>query len=444
MAERVSCPIFVGRAEELRRLEAALERACAGEPAIVLLAGEAGVGKTRLVAELAARAEEGAGARVLVGGCIWLGEGALPYAPVVEALRPLVRTLDPAALRSLAGPAHAELAGLLPELGDQRPGPAKPAGYGQARLFELFLGLLDRLGKERPLVLVVEDLHWADRSTRDLLAFVVRNLRSERILLLATYRSDELHRRHPLRPFLAELARGGVERVELEPFGHQELAILLEGILGAPPDAATVDDVLARSEGNAFFAEELVAAAAYRAGSLLPQTLRDVLLIRFEALSDQAQAVLRVAAVAGRRVQHELLARVAGMAEPALLDGLRDTVAHQLLVVGADGGSYAFRHALVQEAVYAEALPGERNRLHVAFATALEAHPELAGGAGPAVAAEIALHWHAAGDQPRALVASVRAGMQAFSGYGFAEAQRHLERALELWERVADAPERAG
>jgi tetratricopeptide (TPR) repeat protein len=445
MAERVSSPTFVGRAEELRRLEVALERAGAGEPAIVLLGGEAGVGKTRLVAELAARAEK-AGARVLVGGCIELGDGALPYAPIVEALRPLARTLDPASLRSLAGPAHGELAGLLPELGDGQPGPADPqgmAGHGQARLFELLLGMLDRLGQERPLLLVVEDLHWADRSTRDLLAFLVRNLRAERILLVATYRSDELHRRHPLRPSLAELARSGrVERVELEPFGRQELATLLEGILGAPPDGATVDDVLDRSEGNPFFAEELVAAAAHRAGSMLPPSLRDILLIRFEALSDQAQAVLRVAAVAGRRVQHELLAQVAGMAEPALLEGLRNAVAHQVLVVDPDGGSYAFRHALVQEAVYAEALPGERNRLHLALATALEARPELA--AGPAAAAEIASHWDAANDQPRALAASVRAGLQALSGYAFAEAQRHLERALELWEQVADAAERAG
>jgi DNA-binding CsgD family transcriptional regulator len=444
MAERVSSPTFVGRAEELRRLEAALERAGEGEPAIVLLGGEAGVGKTRLVGELAVRAEK-AGARVLVGGCIELGDGAVPYAPIVEALRHLARTLDPASLRSLAGPAHDALAGLLPELGDGRAWPADlqgAAGYGQARLFELLLGMLDRLGRERPLVLVVEDLHWADRSTRDLLAFLVRNLRAGRVLLVATYRSDELWRRHPLRPFLAELARSGrVERVELQPFGRQELAVLLEGILGAVPDGAVVDDVLDRSEGNPFFAEELVAAAAHRAGAVLPPSLRDVLLIRFEALSDQGQAVLRVAAVAGRRVQHELLALIAGMAEPDLLDGLRNAVAHQVLVVDPDGDSYAFRHALVQEAVYAEALPGERNRLHVAFATALEARPELA--AGPAAAAEVASHWDAANDQPRALAASVRAGLQALSGYAFAEAQRHLERALELWERVPDAAERA-
>jgi predicted ATPase len=220
MAERVSSPTFVGRTEELRRLEAALERAGAGEPAITLLGGEAGVGKTRLVGELAARAEK-AGARVLVGGCIELGDGALPYAPIVEALRHLPRTLDPASLRALAGPAHAELAGLLPELGDGPPGLGDPqgmAGHGQARLFELVLGMLDRLGREQPLLLVVEDLHWADRSTRDLLAFLVRNLRAGRVLLVATYRSDELHRRHPLRPFLAELARSGrADRVELQP-----------------------------------------------------------------------------------------------------------------------------------------------------------------------------------------------------------------------------------
>jgi DNA-binding CsgD family transcriptional regulator len=447
MGERVSRPSFVGRAEELRRLEAALDRAGAGQPGTVLVGGEAGVGKTRLVGELAVRAEAG-GARVLAGGCIELGEGTLPYAPIVEALRPLARTLDPSALRSLAGPAHAELAGLLPEVGDPRPRPDDPEGMtggGQARLFELLLGLLERLGQQAPVVLVVEDLHWADRSTRDLLAFLVRNLRAERVLVLATYRGDELHGRHPLRPFLAELARGGrVERLELAPFARQDLAALLAGTLGRPPDRAMVDDVLARSEGNAFFAEELLAAAAYRPGSSLPPNLRDVLLIRFEALSEQAQAVLRVAAVAGRRVQHELLAAVAGLAEPALLEGLRAAVAHQVLVVDPERDAYAFRHALVQEAVYGEVLPGERTRLHAAVAAALQADPRLAGGAGPTAAAELAFHWYAAHDQPRALAAAVRAGLDAMAAYAFAEAQAQLERALELWGSVPDAAGRTG
>jgi DNA-binding CsgD family transcriptional regulator len=443
MSERVSSPSFVGRAEELGLLAAALGRAAAGAPGIVLIAGEAGVGKTRLVDEFAAQAAA-EGARVLAGGCIELGEGALPYAPIVEALRSLARGLDLAALRSLAGPAHGLLAGLLPELGDGQ-AEAVPGG-SQARLFEVLLGLLGRLGQQAPVVLVVEDLHWADRSTRDLLAFLVRNLHAERVLLVATYRSDELHRRHPMRLFRAELARGGrVQRVDLAPFGREELATLLAGITGVPPSAATVDDVLARTEGNAFFAEELVAAAAQRAGSALPPGLRDVLLIRFEALSEPAQAALRVAAVAGRRVQHELLAGVAGMDEPALLASLREAVAHQILGVDSDLDAYAFRHALVQEAVYAEVLPGERTRLHAAFAAALELRLELAGGwQQPAAAAEIAFHWYAAGDQPRALATAVRAGRQAWSAYAFAEAQRHLDRALELWARVPDAPERAG
>jgi DNA-binding CsgD family transcriptional regulator len=442
MSERVSSPSFVGRAEELGLLAAVLERAGAGAPGIVLIAGEAGVGKTRLVDEFAAQAAS-EGTRVLAGGCIELGEGALPYAPIVEALRSLARGLDLAVLRSLAGPAHGLLAGLLPELGDGQ-AEAVPGG-SQARLFEVLLGLLGRLGEQAPVVLVVEDLHWADRSTRDLLAFLVRNLHAERVLLVATYRSDELHRRHPMRPFLAELARGGrVQRVDLAPFGREELAALLAGITGVPPTAATVDDILARTEGNAFFAEELVAAAAERAGSALPPGLRDVLLIRFEALSEPTQVALRVAAVAGRRVQHELLAGVAGLDEPDLLASLREAVAHQILVVDSDRDAYAFRHALVQEAVYAEVLPGERTRLHAAFAAALEPRLELAGGAAPAAAAETAFHWYAAGDQPRALAAAVRAGRQAWSAYAFAEAQRHLDRALELWARVPDAPERAG
>ena len=446
MGERVSSPVFVGRVVELGRLHAALERATAGAARIVLVGGEAGVGKTRLVNELAAGVK---GAQVLTGGCVELGEGSLPYAPIVEALRPLARTMAPSDLRELAGPAYGGLASLPPELGEEAgTGPAASGrvdGGGQARLFELLLGLLDRLAARGPVLLVVEDLHWADRSTRDLLAFLARNLRAEQLLRVATYRSDELHRRHPLRPFLAELGRvERVERIDLARFDRHDLAVLLAGILGGPADPATVDDVLARSEGNAFFAEELLAAAAQRTGSALPPSLRDVLLIRFEALSERAQAVVRVAAVAGRTVGHELLATVATLPEADLLEGLREAVADQVLLVDPDRAGYAFRHALVQEAVYGEALPGELTRLHAAFAAALDADPALAGRSGAAAAAELAYHWHAAGDQPRALETAVRAGTLAMATYAFAEAHRHLERALALWDRVPDAAERAG
>src|SRR6266542_3503660 len=216
VVRRVSCPVLVGRAAEVARLRAALERAAAGEPAVVV-AGEAGVGKTRLVAELLHDAADG-GVVALTGGCLDVGDGVLAYAPLVEALRQLARVLEPGELERVLGGARA----------------------APARLFELLLGVLHRLAGRGPLLLVVEDLHWADQSTRDLLGFLVRNLRGG-VALVATYRSDELHRRHPLRPFLAELDRGG--RAEL-----------LAGILDEPAAPALVGEILARSEGNPFFA----------------------------------------------------------------------------------------------------------------------------------------------------------------------------------------------
>src|SRR6266702_8579457 len=163
------------------------------------------------------------------------------------------------------------------------------------RLFELLLGVLHRLAERAPLLLVVEDLHWADQSTRDLLGFLVRNLRAG-VALLLTYRSDDLHRRHPLRPFLGELDRSGrTERLELGRLGRRELGELLAGILGEPPPAALVGEILARSEGNPFFAEELLAARVGGAGGSaeLPEVLRDLLLARVEALPEATQRMLQ-------------------------------------------------------------------------------------------------------------------------------------------------------
>ena len=275
-----SSPTVVGRVQELRLVEAARERAVNGEPAVVLVGGEAGVGKTRLVAELAARC--GAeGMRVLYGGCVPVGGEGLPYAPVVEALRALPDELGVDGVRELAGPSWRELARLLPGLGE--PGVSSAGQAAQARLFELLLGLLARLTEQMPVALVVEDLHWADQSTRDLLAFLVRNLRHERVLLVVSYRSDETQRTR-LGPYLAELYRGGpVQRLELPRLDRAETAAQLVGILGAAPAVDLVDGVFARSQGNPFFTEELLESV--RAGSgTLPTTMRDLLQGRIEAL----------------------------------------------------------------------------------------------------------------------------------------------------------------
>jgi DNA-binding NarL/FixJ family response regulator len=449
VARRVSSPELIGRSEELAALQAAVERAAGGDAAAVFVAGESGVGKTRLLRELE-RSATADGARVLRGDCVAFGAGGLPYAPLAGALRGLLRELGPEAFDDLVGPRRAEIGRVLPELSPAEGAGAEPAPavaatgepLAQARLFGALRGLLDQLAAQAPVVLLIEDLHWADRATLEFLSSLLRGLRDERLVVICTYRSDELHRRHPLRPFLAEEERREViERVVLSPLSPAELAAQVTGILGEAADAQLVARVYERSQGNPFFAEELLAASAEADGPL-PASLRDVLSLRIEALPGDARGVLRVAAAAGQRIGHRLLAAVADLPEPALLEALRAALAQHVLVQEPDG--YAFRHALLQETAYADLLPGERTALHLALAQALSADASLADGTGGAAETELAHHWRAAHRLPEALAAHVQAGLQAERVYAFAEAGQQLESALELWDRVEDAEERAG
>jgi DNA-binding NarL/FixJ family response regulator len=428
--------VFVGRAEELDQLLAVLARAEQGRPAVGLVAGDAGVGKTRLLDELAVRAEA-RGARVLVGGCMEAGDVGLPYVPFVDAFRDVGGRPGEAALAAPTVAAVPSLGRLLPKVAEEGIAPLPPSdAFERVQLFDGVLSLLVGLSELSPVLLLVEDLHWADRSTRDLLTFLVRTLRTGRVAVVASYRSDELHRRHPLRPLLAELVRvPDLERVDLRPFSRAELAQHLEALTGGRLPSGAVDRILIRSEGNAFYAEELLAAGAARAEVALPAALADVLLARIEAISDLAQDVLKVAAVAGRRVDHRLLAAAAGLPEAELEQGLREAIADQVLVVDPAGESYRFRHALLQEIVYGDLLPGERTRLHATYA-------RLLADSGPA--AELAWHALASHDLPGALGALVRAATEAREVFAPAEAYRHLTQAIELWERVPDAAAVAG
>jgi predicted ATPase len=446
MTGRRSAPTIIGRDRELDAMTGRLDTALEGSPTHLLVAGEAGIGKTRLVAETSRLAAE-RGMRVLAGACANIGDGGVPYGPIVEALRGLSRDLAPDDLAEIVGPSGGDLARLVPALSSAVvPETGGDTNASQARVLEALLGLLQRLAERKPVLLVMEDLHWADPATRDSIAFIVRNLRSDRVLLLLTFRSDELHRRHPLMAWLAELERSGrVERIDLERLDPAHTNELLNGILGEKPAARLVDRIHARSDGNPFFVEELVMAGdtAPERGSL-PPTLHGILVTRLAAAPDLAQIVIGAAAVAGRRVEHGLLAAVAGLDETDLLDGLRSAVSNQLLVVEADprvGDVYAFRHALLQEAAYEELLPGERRRLHGAVA---EAIAEQDPGAGVSAAwhwSELAFHWSAARDDLRAFEASVRAGAAAERNFAFADAARHDERALDAWSGIAD-PER--
>jgi DNA-binding CsgD family transcriptional regulator len=445
---RVSSPIFIGRSDELERLRMALERAGSGTASKFLVAGEAGVGKTRLVTELAGAARE-QGRLVLSGGCIDLGDASVPYAPIVEALRTWARSATEDELAEILGHGRSELARLVPDLG-QAPdsAPSAPGGLSlgsaQGRLFELVLGVLQRLSAAGAVILVVEDLHWSDRSTRDLLAFLVRNIRDMGVLLVMTYRSDELHRRHPLLPFLAELERSGhVERLELNRFDRREQGAQLRGIAGPDLDQALVDSIHARSNGNPFFAEELLVSARDRGTTELPPTLREVLLAHVAVLSEPAQEFLRIASAAGQRVDPVLLASATGVEGATLYETLREAVGHQILVPEMVAGEerYAFRHALLQEAVYDDLLPGERTRLHGAFARTLD---DARIGGDSSRLSEIAFHWYAAHDVPRAFDSALLAAAAAEGSYAFPEALAQYERALELWDQVPDAESRAG
>jgi DNA-binding CsgD family transcriptional regulator len=303
-------------------------------------------------------------------------------------------------------------------------------------VFEALLALLDTLSRDAPLVVSIEDIHWADASTRGFLMFLAHTLCSERILVVATYRSDELHRRHPLRPVLAELERDArSRRIELARLTREELADQLADILGARPSSELVERLYVRSEGNPLFTEELLAAGLDGRGAL-PPTLRDALMVRVERLSDVAQDLLRLLAI-GRRLSHALLQDASGLGPRAVNDGLREAVAGQILVATPDE-TYAFRHALLREVVADDLLPGERAQLHRALALTLERRVAEQGG-GAHLAAGIAHHWAGAGDQPRALVAAVRAAEAAERVQAYGEAAALLERALDLWERVPDA-----
>jgi DNA-binding CsgD family transcriptional regulator/tetratricopeptide (TPR) repeat protein len=430
MASRVSSRELVGREEELALLMDLVGRAAAGEGGAVLVTGEAGVGKSRLLVELGRRAREN-GTLVSVGECVDLAAAELSYAPIVGALRELVRDRSEPELVRLMGSARPELARLLPELGE--PAPVVAASGGQARLFELLLGVFSRLGRERPLLLLLEDIHWADSASLDLLSFLVRNLRSERLVIVVTVRTDELGPEHPLRPLLTELQSGGrAQRIDLEALSRDEMAAQVAGITGSKPRSEVVQRLFDRSQGNPFFTEELLAVGV---DSELPASSREALLARLDRLSAPAREVLGVAAVAGRTVDHRLLAAVSRFPERELISALRDSVAHHVLI--SDGLRYTFRHALLREAVYRDLVAGERAPLHAALARALTDHPRLAN-TPTGQAAEVAHHWNAAGEEGPALTASIQAGAEAEHVYAIGEARRHLERALELWPRVND------
>jgi DNA-binding CsgD family transcriptional regulator len=435
---------MVGRDGELRRLLALLDDADGGQAVAALVSGDAGVGKSRLVSEVTRLAEE-RGFTVLSGQCAELGD-SVPYLPLADALRGAAQSTGVQDAMS----SRPALGRLLPEGGYGQLDNEIRSGLARQQMFGEVLGLLAELAAATPVLLVLEDLHWADASTRDLVTFLSRMLHRERVALIGTYRTDDLHRRHPLRPVVAELLRlPGVIAVDLAPLAPSALAEHLTAALTSQAggsgriDATTLNGIVARAEGNAYYAEELLAAWAHgdqAERQSLPAGLAALLLSRVERLSDEAQRVLRAAAAAGRRADDELVQAASGLAPAEYEAAVREAVTHQLLVPdGAEG--YVFRHALLREAVYGDLLPGERTRLHATMSSLLSDEQRLAV---PGTAAELAQHCLASHDIPGAFAASIRAGDEAEQLGAPAEAHRHYDQALALWERVADPEETAG
>jgi DNA-binding CsgD family transcriptional regulator len=419
---------LVGRDAELARLRGLLDDAAAGRAVAGLVSGDAGIGKSRLVAE-AMQIAAGDGFTVLCGQCAEIGD-SVPYLPFADAFR----TAPPHVEKAIK--ARPVLSRLLPD-GDGQAQEADWAGLARQQMFGAVLSLLSELAVDSPVLLVIEDLHWADATTRHLVTFLARMLHRERVAIIGTYRTDDLHRRHPLRGVIAELLRlPMVALVELGPFSAAALAEILSNVPNAPlpSSAATLNSLVERAEGNAYYAEELLTASSCTEGTL-PTGLAALLLSRVERVSDAAQQVLRAAAVAGGGAADDLVRAASGLPDDVYEEAVREAAGHQLLAPdGPDG--YRFRHALLREAVYGDLMPGERTRLHARLASL------LVGVSG--AAAELAHHSMASHDIPGAFTASVRAGTEAERLGAPAEAHRHYDLALELWVRVAAAERIAG
>lgn len=446
MTGRVSSPRLVGREDELARLRAAVDDANGGRSRFILMAGDAGIGKSRLAADFVRSLEPDI--HTLVGGCLAIADGGLPYAPFAEALRRLSRELDPAALDQVLGPARAELSRLVPDLAVDGPAPAGPSlrladRAGQARLFELLLGLLGRLGVDQPVVLIVEDVHWADEATRDLLTYLVANLRVERVAAVATLRTDAASADPRIERWLVDLMRGpGCERIDLGPLSPAEVADQLRAILGSTPSPSVMAAIATRSGGNALFVEELLTAGAGSDGpgldgvaaARLPETLREMLAVRIRGLPSDTTAVIRALAVAGRAVDDRLLAGATGLEAASVHAALHDAIARHL--VDARAPLVDLHHVLLREAIVAELLAGERRALHAALATTLTENPWLADPSPVGAAGEVANHWAAADRPGEAFRAALAAADAAMAVRAYAEAVRHRRRALDLLPRL--------
>ena len=415
---------MVGREAEARVVRAVFERSLEGTPVALLVEGEAGIGKSRLLREFAADVANRAD--VHVGWCLDLGASRTPFGPLVGILRSIVSQLGAESVRAQLGVGAEALGMLLPELN-----PTERSQTSPDRVRDAIAALIEVAAERNPQVLIVEDLHWADDSTLAILAFLMRSLTRGRIMLLLSCRSDDVRRGDAVSSFIGESTRARLlDRVQVDRLDADAVRELAEAIIGQPLSDTALERIRSRAEGVPFFIEEIAGCSA----GPLPGTLRDLLLARFDRLGDDARRVVQVASGADRALSHPTVSALAGLADGRLDEAIREATQSGILIVVDD--EYRFRHALLREAVHDDLLPGERARLHRSYAELME---QQGAGAASGEPAALAYHWQLAQDPRRALAAAMTAMSDAKARFAFASAARFGELVLDLWAQVPDA-----
>jgi class 3 adenylate cyclase/tetratricopeptide (TPR) repeat protein len=450
--ESLAGGVFVGREPELEQLREAVDAALAGRGSLQMLVGEPGIGKTRAAEEVATYARV-SGARVYWGRCRE-DEGAPAYWPWVQAIRSYARDADPVALAWQLGGGAAEVAQLIPEVAEKldiEPGERSDSEEARFRLFDSVTSLLLAAARDRPIVIVLDDLHWADEPSLLLLRFAARELASSGLLVLGTYRDVELGRHHPLARVLGEIS--GIEgsgRIPLRGLGVGAVERYIEMTSGAPAPAGLAEAVQEQTDGNPFFVGEVVrllasegklAAGGAVSDLEIPQGVREVVGRRLDRLSEETNEALRVAAVIGRDFDEELVLRVIQLPPAAMMTAAREAIAERL-VTDLGNGHYSFAHALVRDTLYEELSPAKRSALHLKVGLAIEA---ICGGDVAERLGELAHHFLEAaprGDIAKAIDYGQRAGEQDMEQLAYEDAVDVYEGALEVLELMDEPDER--
>jgi class 3 adenylate cyclase len=455
--DRLAGGVFVGREKEMDELRAGLEDALSGRGRLLMLVGEPGIGKTRTSEEFATYAGL-RNTQVLWGRC-YEGEGAPAYWPWVQVVRSYVHDRDPQALMSEMGPGAADIAQVVSEVRERLPGlptpPTLEPEQARFRLFDSITTFLRNAGNRQPVVLVLDDLHWADKPSLLLLQFLARELRGARLMVLSTYRDVELRRQHPLSQTLGELAREQLsQRILLRGLSERDVARFIELTAGRGPPEALVDAVYRETEGNPFFVNEIVRLLVadgrlerpeeVKSWSItIPQGVREVVGRRLDHLSEGCNRALTVASVIGREFGLDALERVSDVTGDRLLEALEEAIGARVVnEVPRAVGRYSFSHALIWETLYEELTTTRRVRLHRQIGEVLE---DLHGDNLEPHLPELAYHFSEgaqAGDVDKAIDYATRAAERAMSLTAYEDAVGHYEMALQALE-VKDRPDEA-